>query len=349
MIARSYDLLPVLVFACAALFRTAPETPMLFTLVLCLMSAVSVHGMIIAASIGVAAIVQSHRRKQAIPYAAAFGVVTALLAAASWPAKDGTFVSGYNFSFGHFLDVCGKAFAAGFTGETISSLLMVGLSIPLLWRGGGLLFFALASGLLCALNAVVYSQVWHYGVLLLAWIFAIWIAYGRLAGQREIARLMAVAAFAVVIGIQCYWTWCAIRYDWVEPYSGSLAAARGIRELGLTGRHTERRIDAIGFACVAIEPYFPANVFSNWNEGGAQGYWDWSRRNHVNEDIARLPALRPDYVIVGYKNEFEHGVWTAQVRKSGYWAIRHFEGNSFWHTRVFEPESFDLYQRSGAR
>ena len=31
------------------------------------------------------------------------------------------------------------------------------------------------------------------------------------------------------------------------------------------------------------------------------------------------------------------------VAESGYRQIRHFEGNTFWQTRIFEPESFDLY------
>jgi hypothetical protein len=210
-----------------------------------------------------------------------------------------------------------------------------------LWRGGGLLFFAVASGLLCGVYAVIYSQVWHFGVLFVAWIFALWIAYGRTEGTHRVERKLAMATLAIAIGIQCYWTWCAIRYDWSEAYSSGRAAAQGLREMDLE----PSRIYAIGFACVAIEPYFPRNIFSNWNGGRAEAYWDWSKQNHANEDSLRLAALRPDYVIIGYKNEYERGLWTDLVRQSGYREIRHFEGNSFWQTGVFEPESFDLYRR----
>jgi hypothetical protein len=270
-----------------------------------------------------------------LPYLGGFAAVAALLAAAAWPVADGTFVTRLNFSLEHFVEVSGRAFAAAFTGETFSSLAIVALSIPLLWRGGGLLFFAVASGLLCGVYAIVYSQVWHFGVLFLAWIFALWISSRRLVRKRR----LAVGAMAVAIGVQCYWTLCAVRYDWGEAYSGSLEAARELREPGLAGR----RIYAIGFACVAIEPYFPRNIFSNWSAA----YWDWSRQNHINGDALRLAETRPDYVIVGYKNEFERRVWTDLVRKSGYQAIRHFKGSSFWHAQVFEPESFDLYRLGG--
>ncbi len=346
VIARSYDLLPVLVFACAAQFGRAAERPLLFTSLLCLMAAVSAHGMIMAVSIGVAAMAQSHAWKRALPYARGFALVAALLAAAAWPAADGTFVSRLNFSFAHFVEVSGKAFAAAFTGEMFTSLAIVAISLPLLWRGGGLLFFAVAGGLLCGVYAVVYSQVWHFGVLFLAWIFALWIAWARLAEQRRlVVRDLAAAALVIVIGVQCYWTCCAVTYDWKAAYSGSQAAARGLRELGLPSP----RIYAIGFACVAIQPYFPRNIFSNWNHGRPEAYWDWSRQNRVNEDTLRLSSSRPDYVIVGYKNDFERSVWTEQVRNSGYRAVRHFDGNSFWHAQVFEPESFDLYRLDDRR
>jgi hypothetical protein len=337
-IARSYDLLPVLVFACAALFHRAWQRPLLFTALLCLMSAVSAHGMILAVSIGFAAMTRADQWKRLWLYAFAFALIACVLAFTAWPAADGTFVTHLDFSFEHFLETAGRALAAAFTGETFTSLSVVALTVPLLWRGGGLLFFFLACSLLCGVYAVVYSQVWHFGALFLAWVFALWISYERSSAQRA-----ATAALVVVIAVQCYWTCCAVRYDWNQAYSGGQAAARGLRELDLANR----RLYAIGYACVAIQPYFSRNIFSNWNDGRAPAYWDWSKRNHVNEDSLRLPLLRPDYVIVGYKNDFEKGVWTDLIKKGGYRKIRHFAGSSFWQTSVFEPESFDLYRLDG--
>lgn len=345
-IARSYDLLPVLVLASAIWFRQAEDRPLLLTTLLCLMAAVSVHGMIMAVSIGLAAMARCRDWKRALPYAGGFAAVVILLAAAAWPAKDGTFVPHLNFSVTHFAEVCGNAFAAGFTGDTVSSVAIMAISVPLLWRGGSLLFFGVASGLLCGVYAIVYSQVWHFGILFLAWIFALWIAY---EGPRDTpsfkVRDLATFSLVLVIGIQCYWTWCAFRYDWSNAYSGGQAAARGLQEIGEPGK----KIFAIGYACVAIEPYFPRNIFSNWNHGGVAAYWDWSNQNHVNSDGLRLKESRPDLVIVGYKNEFERGIWADEVRAGGYQIIRHFEGNSFWHTQTFEPESFDLYRLGDGR
>jgi hypothetical protein len=337
--ARSYSLLPVLLFACAALYDKAGKRPAAFISLLCLLAAASVHGMILAAAIGLSAFVRMPDRKRLIGYAACFAGVLILMTGAAWPAHDGTFITGLNLSASHFAEVSGNAFATAFTGEWISSLAIIGLTIPLLSRGGGWLFFVLSSVSLCAVASAVYSQVWHHGILFLAWVFAIWVSF---EGAGRWQRQMAVAALAAVAVIQCYWTTCTVAYDWRNPYSGSQAAANGIRELELHGR----RVFAIGFACTAIQPYFPHNVFANVNDGRPEAYWDWSQHNHVNLDSLHLVETRPDYVILGYKNEFERGVWTDAVLKSGYSNIRHFEGNSFWQARIFEPDSYDLYKRS---
>jgi hypothetical protein len=365
VIARSYDLLPLLLFCCAALYDRAHATPVLFTTLLCLMAAVSVHGMALAVAIGVSALINvPDRRKFAIPVAF-FASVAILFAVLARPAADATFIPGLNFSAGHFLAVSAKAFSTAFTGELFSSLLIVALSLPVLWRGGGWLFFLLASLTLCGISSVVYSQVWHHGVLFLAWLFAVWISLrelgtgsarlrARLSNEfraatmrewfREPCGMALRLSLFIVLAVQCFWTAASIGYDWQSPYSGSLAAAQGIRELPLDGK----KIYAIGFANIAIEPYFPRNIFANVNDGQPRAYWDWSRNNHVNEDARHLATSRPDYVIVGYKNEFERGVWTDLVRQGGYRAIRHFEGNTFWQTRILEPESYDLFERIGA-
>jgi hypothetical protein len=338
VIARSYDLLPLLLFCCAATYGKANETPWLFAALLCLLAAVSVHGMLLAVTIACVTAcrlsVRAYWRSLTVFLAAVL-----LLALAARPAVDGTFVSAFNFSFDHFVEVGARAFANAFTGEWISSILVVAFSIPLLWRGGGFLFFTLASLLLCGVASVIYAQVWHYGILFLAWLFAVWISWPK---SDRVSHNLALGSLCIIIAIQGYWTVRSIAYDWDHAYSGSLDAARGLRELNLSGKS----LYAIGFACIAIEPYFSRNIFANVNDGRPQAYWDWSRRNHVNLDSRRLAELQPDYVIVGYKNEFERGVWTGLVRKSGYQPIRHFEGNSFWHASIFETESYDLFARS---
>jgi len=345
VIARSYSLLPLLLFGCAAIYPRVNERPAVFAVLLSLMAAVSVHGMALAAVVGMSALVSRQDRRRLVVPAVCFAAVAALLTASARPAPDGTFIAGLNFSFGHFVDVSSKALESAFTGEAITSLVMLGLSVPLLWRGGGWQFFLATSLMLCGIGSVVYSQVWHHGVWFLGWVFALWISWPASRGRPDLATRAAIVALSIVMAIQGYWTICSIGYDWRQPYSGSLAAAQGLRELDLAGK----KLYAIGYANTAIQPYFPRNIFANVNEGRPEAYWDWSRRNHVNQDSVRLAESRPDYVMIGYKNEFERGVWTDLVRKSGYRAVRHFEGNTYWQTDVLEPESYDLYERGSSQ
>ena len=327
VIARSYDLLPLLLFAAVVAYLHKP----ILTVLLCLMAAVSIHGMVLAAALAL-----THPARKYLLLAVS--PVILLLAAAAFPASDAAFIAGINYSPGHFLVVAARGFANAFTGEWITSLAVVGLSLPLLWKGRAFWFFLLSAVLLCGVDAAVYSQVWHFGILFLAWLTAVWIASLRTSPDR-----LALAGLAIMVAIQCYWTGCAITYDWNHAYSASQSAAKNLAQSGIV----HKKLYAIGYATTAIQPYFDRNIFANVNDGRPEAYWDWSKRNHVNQDAEHLSQTRPDYVIVGYKNEFERGIWTELVRQGGYRQVQHFEGNTFWQTRVFEPESYDLFARGG--
>jgi hypothetical protein len=268
---------------------------------------------------------------------ATYSVVVGLVVLSAWPAGDGTFVTRPYYSLNHFAEVTNKMVREAFTGETISSWTVLVLSLPLLWRGQSLLTFLLSGFLLCAVAAVIYSQVWHQGILFLAWLFALWIA--ALAAKPGKAT---VAAMILVIMIQSYWTYKSVRYDWRFPYSGSREAAGFLQTRDIPSAD----LYAIGYACTGIQPYFARNIFGNFAGGS---FWDWSRRSHVNQDAAHLDSLRPKFVIVGYKGSYEQELWTGEVRAAGYLRVAHFEGNLFWKTRILEPESYDLYQRFDGR
>jgi hypothetical protein len=151
----------------------------------------------------------------------------------------------------------------------------------------------------------------------------------------------ALAAILMTIAIHCYCTIKAIRYDWAQPYSGSLAAARFLKTSGIPGHS----VYGIGYACVAIQPYFDRNLFANFQEGKGPAFWDWSNRNRSLKELERLVSLNPEFVVVGYTGLAEKILWSHDVRSSGYDAIGHFDGSLFWRTEILEPAAFDVYQR----
>jgi hypothetical protein len=356
VIARSYVLIAPLLFAIALIFTQALQKPILMTALLCLLAGVSVHGLLISACIWVALyaplifrwtrITASDRRKLLIA-GGVYGLVMLLLVACAWPAQNVGFAEHRGFSNLHlFWDFAKAYFGGAFTGDWRASLALIALSLPFLWRGRGLLFFLLASAALCLFGTLVYTQVWHFGILFLAWLFAIWIS----AYNTRITILTQLALIAA-IGVQCYWTAAAIRYDWGAPYSGSQAAARYLLQQGVPSGG----LYAIGYSSTALQPYFPSNIYSDFHDSNLHGdtarpaYWDWSKANTANDPNALFASCRRELVLVGYKAVFEKKQWGDLLALLGYEQTRHFEGNLFWQTGTLESESFDLYRKgSGA-
>jgi hypothetical protein len=347
VVARSYALLAPLMFATALIFRQAAQKPFLFSALLCLIAGVSVHGVVISACIGLVAyypIILRWRgytrseRNRMLAAGAIYGVVLILFVLCAWPAKDVAFAEHRGLSNFHFLpDVIKGTLAAAFTGEWMTSVAVIVLSLPFLWRGGGWLFFVPATTILCVFGTLVYAQVWHFGIFFLAWLFAIWVSTFRAPITKPV-----IFALAAVIACQCYWAAQATYYDWTQRYSGSLDAAHYLRGAGIPPGD----LYAIGYSSTAIQPYFSANLFSDFNQGGHAAYWDWSKRNTADDPSSLISSRRRDFVLVGYKTKNEQSRWSSLLSLLGYERTQLFEGNTFWQAAIFESESFDLYRKA---
>ena len=305
-----------------------------------MLAAVSVHGFVLSVALGLGWLwrhwgnFEVKDRRRILFAAVLYAVALILIAASAWPPKDVTFVKGPNLSLAQFLIVVRAAFREAFTGNVIASLVIVGISLPFLWRGGSLPFFAASVLLLCALGSVIYTHLWHFGLLFLAWVGAIW-----MAATSTRPTIAATGALLTAVLFQCYWAASALRYDWTYAYSGSKDAANFIA--GKAGK----QVYGLNFSTTSLQPYFAQNRFANFNGAAHAGYWDWSARNRNNDPMALFSA-RPDYIVAGYKANEERTRWTKLVAMSGYTLAAHFEGGLFWRTRIEEPEGFDIYVRS---
>ncbi len=341
VIARSYALIAPLLFIIAAIYTEATRRLAWMTVLLGLLAGVSVHGFLISVCIwvtlyGPALLGEGTpgRKKLAIA-GLIYCCILIFYLFCAWPAKDVAFAEHRGLSNLRLLPEITKAGLAGaFIGHWIPSLILIALSAPFLWRGGGWLFFLLASAAFCLFGAIVYAQLWHFGILFLAWLFAIWIS----AYKTRVTAPTLVALLAA-IGVQCYWTASAIRYDWSHAYSGSRAAAQYLRQTGLSSGG----LYATGYPSVAIQPYFSANIYSDYHDGA---YWDWSKRNTADDPGALLDSGRRQSVLVGYKNLSEKQHWADLLVLLGYSSAQHFDGHTFWQSRIFEFESYDLYVKT---
>jgi hypothetical protein len=340
-VARSYSIVPLLLFGCAAIYKNGVQRIGLFTFLVCAMAGLSLHALVLSVSIWVAFHIDVVRdwgwitastRKKLLVAGAVYVAWALVMIAAAWPAKDVAFPYHVDFSLGHFVRESGSALNEAFAGQPVASLAAIALSLPFLWRGNGLGVFLISSVLLCAASSLVYGNVWHHGILFLAWLFAVWISATNTKPTWPI-----LTALAIVIVFQCYWTVDSWRYDWQRPYSGGSEAAMYLQKSGIAGGG----VFCAGFPCAGVQPYFYRNEFTNFDHS----YWDWSSKNRADDPTPLLSSKAPEFALIGYKMEAERIRWTNLVNIAGYRNIRHFEGGVFWRTRILQPETFDLYQR----
>jgi len=323
VVARSYVLIPPLLFGLAAVYNQRERRPLLYECLLGALALCSMHGLVLAWAIAVTTV----RR-----VAPLFFMATAVALWCAWPAADVAFVRKFNYSSQHIWLTADRVLAEAFTADWRTALVLIGASVPFFARGRSLLFFLLTGVAFIGLAAVVYGQVWHFGLLFLAWLFAYW-----LAALRTRPGWLANTAMVAALAIHCFWTVSAVYREVHTAYSGGLETARYLAKHGIV----EAGLYGMGYAPVAVQPYFGRNIFINFEHS----YWDWSSQNHMIRDYEKLPESRPPWVLVGYKTAEENYLWNSLVHRSGYRRIEHFEGNVIWEDEQFEPESFDLYQR----
>ncbi len=347
VVARSYALMAPLLFATAMLYKQARRRPILFHALLCLIAGISVHGVVVSGCIwlttyGLLALrwtrLAPNEQRRLMLAAAVYGLVVASIMLCAWPAKDVAFAeergSAANFQF--LWDITKITLSEAFTGYWLTSVAVIALSAPFLWRGGGWLFFSLVSVILFLFGTVVYAAVWHCGILFLAWLFAIWISAQKTSLTRE-----TIAAILIATAVQCYWTVQAVRYDWTNAYSGSLAAARYLKQ----EPPPVDGVYAIGYPTLAIQPYFSSNIYSDYHQHASRAYWDWSKRNPAKDAAGLISPAPPAQVLVGYTNAMEREHWAGVFGVLGYELTHRFEGATFWRTHIFESQSYDLYRR----
>jgi len=341
VVARNYSLAPVLLFSAAAAYRANRNRLLLVSLVL--LALVSAQAFLVSFSFAVMILFQmglkwraspKEARKGMIGAAAVYASAVLLIVLAVWPSGRTVFFITPNWSTHNFIGVSRYGLQQAF-GDGYWPLVLISLSVPLLWRRPAMLFLLLSGILLCTFGAVVYSNVWHHGFLVLAWLTALWISF-----DPARPNWFALAGLALFISTQCLWTWNAVRYERKDAYSGSRSMAALLR----TKAHPKSKWFGIGFPTVAVQPYFPANIYSNYNETApGHSFWTWSTESRANDAAEHLGSEHPELVVLGYSADADRNMWNHLITASGYRQIWQTQGSLFWRTGPFQPENFQLF------
>lgn len=354
VVARSYCLLMLALVLAACLYRERQRRPWLWLAVLFFMGLTSVHGFLVAGWLFLdgrweawkssRASAASKLREAALPFGIfvlyGLGIVWMLVPPADLAFPDPAHpASGWRFNPGNL-----NHLRYAFSGSVPLALVVIAGS--LLWFVRRRKFWLYLSPTATILFVCVFKHAaaWHQGVLFLFWFFCMWVAFPRAEERndpsgkspRKWDYALGCALLGVVLLTHLYWGLQAVRLEWALHYSSAPQAAQYLRD------HPEVRKDLAGtmFMCVAVNPYFEENVFSNLDPKD-RGHFHWATDTYLRFTPEAIARERPKHVLFGRK--FIH--LPSELPVDGYELVEEFPGHLIWKDGILEEDTLLLYRR----
>ena len=351
IVARSYVLLPFLLF-CAAL--SWKRNPIVLALVLGIIANTAAHGAAIAAGFGVAYCIERTQRLRARQPAASSNqfrtAVFLLLGMAliailvAFPTSDVSFLSSPVVRMHSGTNKALRGFAA-LIWATWQPWPVALVGWPLVIAGlirRRALHMALPMLTLLLFLTVVYLTFWHAGLMVLVLIAVLWITWPA-TDARSIEETLMRCAIAALVATQIGWTIYAAWYDHFRDYSPDLRTAQYLAPAVHAGISiaSDGEIGAANLA--GIQPYFGRNIFINQ----PYSFWFWSRSVPARPDYSQCPDHCPQIVVFEASPDENGGppVATGDSAASGPKPLREIEAHGYRLDRAFcggPPANFQV-------
>ena len=355
VVARSYNLLPLLVFAAAEFYRDRTH-PVRMTVALILLANVAMHGTLLAAALGLCYLIQALKDWPNLSKAvrARYGYcITAMLLTFLFlfvilkPTPDVA-----DFAADHSAELtlrklesgAALAVAHAFLDQVAVSVLFLLLASAWCLRRGKLLTFVLPIVLMIGLFVAVHGRPHHVGTVFLAAIAGLWIAWPskpEFRGYSRIDRLTTMGMAALLAWVFSVNIWDAavtMRKDYLYPYSGAADAAHYLKRAGAD----KATIFGYGYGMSAVQGYFGHNILANM----PTTYYHQSLPLHAAAiDLRELVAAVPDYVIVFVDGVAAFKPDEASLREIGYHPVHFSRGSVFFKKFDVLDQSYYIYKR----
>jgi hypothetical protein len=302
VVARSYVLVPVLLYLIAFLWK---RNPLILALLLGLLANVALHAAMISGGMALVYCIERIRtgikdaqRKQLFLPALILVSFYALALWTAWPPADLS---------SHIASVRGQS--RQFLALAIKFLLWIfypywllaaafWISIAVCFRARKSLLYLLPLLLLAAFSGMVHFDWWHVGLQVPLTICLLWITWPSSEVKVLWGEVAGRTAIVVLASMQILWSAFAICFDHYNAYSPDLAAAAYLRPLiekhdtiALTYSNNP---DCRACRSVGILPYFDSNIYMN----EPVPFWWWSTRNPTVEVSSQVLDFHPDLVVV---------------------------------------------------
>lgn len=352
VVARSYNLLPVLVFA-AAYFYQDRRRPVRMAAVLILLANVAFHGTLLAASLGLCYLIEAFkewRRLSRIVRSRYLFCVTAVLltflfvfAVVKQTPDVAVFVN-HRITEPRLMKLELNVAYAFLDRPALSALFLL-LAGAWCFKRGKLLPFVLPVSLILGFLVLFYGRPHHVGTVFLAAIAGLWIAWPtepEMSDCSHADRLTTYGMTGLLVCVFCVNIWdaaVAMRNDYLYAYSGSADAAAYLKRIGADNAS----IFGYTYGMSAIQAYFDHNIMAN---SPTTYYHEGLPLYATAMDISELQAAAPEYVIV-YSNDGATTFNTGDppLRAIGYHLVHVSGGDEFFKRFVFDTDNYYIYKR----
>jgi tetratricopeptide (TPR) repeat protein len=357
VIARSYVLLPLLLFATAVLEDKKWQWPIRWSLCLLLIGNVCVHTFGVACGLVLVHLLELGSRWRSLDPSAKKRQAAALLiwvvgmllvVVVLWPAKDNVAAFGVNRKLDLFYATLNAIDNATLECPMLTAAFLAA-SCYWFWRTGVLLVYLIIS--LPVLGIFLWLRVFdhHHGILFLLWLYVFWrsmaafVAMRQRGGVDRRRRVEWAAMMVLVAGLvvrQTVWTGQSVMLEREVSYCGAAALAKFIQAHDLT----KYRIAGVRYENAAVLPYFPQNIFMNFPNEGGRCYVDWSQPcrapNKAFSVDASLNSLNEPCDVLVWPSQgtatiptpWEDPELLSRLPKD--WCfVAHFDGQLIYHTK----------------
>lgn len=340
VVARPYGLLLLFAGAAAIFYRRRKTIPLAISL--SFLSAVSLHGIILAGAIAAGAAWEqvvgwktfdrAERRRSLAALAIVAAAMVIAIAIAS-PARDTIAINGVRGGNIHKLARTLGDIAANPWWVGVALLLFLGVLAA--WRRQ-VVVFTLGVGTLLVFQSFFYGAPHHQGAIVIAIIVSMWISYpDRAVRTPSWFRPSATGVLAGIFFIQVVSAIHALRYDYAAPYSGAADAARFLQWIGPQRSQTS----GFGWNAVALQPYFDHNIFVNWPTAYVHHSID------AEPPISKLTEAGLTGYLVIPSVDGDADPLAAQLAAYGYVPLHVSPGRILDRHGIWVTETFTIYQR----
>ncbi len=358
VVARSYNLMPLLAFLAAYYYRQGPRRILSFAVAIALLVQVSTHGAFLGGCMSLFYAwpilkrwkkLGNEERRRFLLAAGLIAASMALFLIVVYPPSDtvGVMEAG-TLPFSIHLQ---KTFTALF--DALSNTVILSapfLVIACFWalQRGGLFLLVGSVGGTAAIYGFLRGAQHHVGLVLLALITCLWMVWptpAQLASSAlHFRRLHYVflASLAIIFAIQVEWSYRAMRNDVAGPYSGARDAAQYLKSVNAE----QQGCSGYFFMDVGVAAYFDHNIFQNLGGPEAPSFFHHSLPYARKATIVVPWELRTRYLLLGVNYPVSQAQRELAIMQHyGYALVHVSQGSAFFKNKAGEPQVYLIFER----